>query len=102
MAKRWPIVNRYRVGDPVTVRALFPSGHARAPFYTRGHSGEVVRVTGPFRNAEERAYGRTGARVPLYRVQFRQRDLWPDYVGNGGDTLVVDLYEHWLESGDRR
>lgn len=94
-------MNRYRIGDPVTVRALFPSGHARAPFYTRGRSGQVVRITGPFRNAEERAYGRTGARVPLYRVQFRQRDLWPEYVGSSADTLVVDLYEHWLEPGGR-
>lgn len=95
-------MNRYREGDPVMVRALFPPSHARAPYYTRGQAGEVVRVTGPFRNAEERAYGRPGARVPLYRVRFRQRDLWPDYVGSGGDTLVVDLYEHWLEQGDRR
>ena len=95
-------MNRYREGDPVKVRARYPSGHVRAPFYTRGRSGEVVRVTGPFRNAEERAYGRTGARVPLYRVQFCQRDLWPDYVGSSGDTLVVELYEHWLEPGDRR
>lgn len=94
-------MNRYRKGDPVTVRALFPRGHVRAPFYTRGHSGEVMRVTGPFRNAEERAYGRTGARVPLYRVRFRQCDLWPDYIGNDDDTLVADLYEHWLEPGDR-
>lgn len=93
-------MNRYREGDPVTVRALFPPGHVRAPFYTRGHSGEVVRVTGPFRNAEERAYGRAGVRVPLYGVRFRQRDLWPDYAGNGDDTLVADLYEHWLEPGD--
>ena len=95
-------MNRYREGDPVTVRALFPPGHVRAPYYTRGHSGEVVRVTGPFRNAEERAYGRTGIKVPLYRVRFRQRDLWPDYIGTGHDTLVADLYEHWLDPGNRR
>ena len=94
-------MNRYREGDSVKVRALFPPGHVRAPFYTRGHSGEVVRVTGPFRNAEERAYGHPGVRVPLYRVRFRQRDLWPDYIGSRDDTLVADLYEHWLEPGDR-
>jgi len=94
-------MNRYREGDPVTVRALFPPGHIRAPFYTRGHSGEVVLVAGPFRNAEERAYGRPGVKVPLYRVRFRQRDLWSDYTGKRDDTLVADLYEHWLEPGDR-
>ena len=57
----------------------------------------MVRITGPFPNAEERAYGRDGDREPLYRVRFRQRDLWPNYPGSARDTLVVDIYEHWLE-----
>jgi hypothetical protein len=30
-------------------------------------------------------------------VRFGQRELWPDYAGPEGDTLVADLYEHWLE-----
>ena len=96
------VTNRYRNGDPVVVRAHFPPGHARAPYYTRGHAGEVVRITGPFPNAEERAYGRDGAREPLYRVRFRQRDLWPNYPGSAHDTLVVDIYEHWLEPGSHQ
>ena len=83
------------------VRAHFPPGHARAPSYARGHSGEVERIAGPFPNAEERAYGRSGSREPLYRVRFRQMDLWPDYRGSARDTLVIDFYEHWLEPGDR-
>ena len=97
-----PAASRYRQGDRVLVRAHFPPGHARAPWYTRGHTGEVVRITGPFPNAEERAYGRTGAPEPLYRVRFRQHDLWPDYAGGADDTLVADIYEHWLEPGDRQ
>lgn len=84
------------------MRAQFPSGHIRAPYYTRGHTGEVVRITGPFPNAEERAYGRPGAPEPLYRVRFRQHDLWPGYAGGADDTLVADIYEHWLEPGDRQ
>ena len=95
-------VSRYRNGDRVLVRAHFPTGHARAPWYTRGHTGEVVRIAGPFPNAEERAYGRPGAPEPLYRVRFRQHDLWPDYAGGADDTLVADIYEHWLEPGDRQ
>ena len=90
-------MNRFRKGDAVNVRAHDPPGHARAPHYTRGRRGMVKRITGPFPNAEERAYGRPGASEPLYRVRFRQRDLWPDYAGSAPDTLVVDLYEHWLE-----
>ena len=97
-----PATSRYGHGDRVLVRAHFPPGHIRAPYYTRGHTGEVVQITGPFPNAEERAYGRPGAPEPLYRVRFRQHDLWPDYEGGADDTLVADIYEHWLEPGDRQ
>ena len=96
-----PAASRYREGDRVLVRAQFQPGHIRAPYYTRGHTGVIVQITGPFPNAEERAYGRTGAPEPLYRVRFRQHDLWPDYAGGANDTLVADIYEHWLEPGDR-
>ena len=34
----------------------------------------------------------------LYRVQFRQADLWPGYAGGPNDSVVADLYEHWLEA----
>ncbi len=34
---------------------------------------------------------------PLYRVRFAQSRVWPDYSGAPGDTLDVELYEHWLE-----
>jgi len=96
-----PATSRHEYGDRVQVRAHFPPGHIRAPYYTRGHTGEVVQITGPFPNAEERAYGRAGALEPLYRVRFNQHDLWPDYAGSADDTLVADIYEHWLEPGDR-
>jgi nitrile hydratase len=33
----------------------------------------------------------------LYRVRFLQSDVWDDYRGGPGDTLDIDLYEHWLE-----
>ena len=94
-------MNRFRKGDRVRVRARYPRGHARAPFYTRGHGGIVTRVTGPYPNAEERAYGRAAPSETLYRVRFRQADLWPDYEGVEGDSLVADFYEHWLEPGNR-
>jgi nitrile hydratase len=34
----------------------------------------------------------------LYRVQFRQIDVWPDYAGPPQDTLQVEVYENWLEA----
>ncbi len=88
---------RFAPGDPVRVRAAFPPGHVRTPFYTRGRRGEVLTIAGWFRNPEELAYGRDGAPArPLYRVRFDQTELWGTAEAPG-DDVVVDLYEHWLE-----
>ena len=47
---------------------------------------------------DELAFGRgDGARQTLYRVRFAQTTLWPDYDGPAGDTIDIELYEHWLE-----
>ena len=86
------------VGETVTVRAAFPPGHTRAPTYIRGRRGIVDRIIGAYPNPEELAYGRSGGpALPLYRVRFRQRDLWTDYAGGTDDTIIVDVYENWLE-----
>lgn len=89
---------RFATGDRVTVRRSDAPGHLRTPFYIRGQAGVVERVCGPFPNPEELAYGRNGlpARA-LYRVRFRQADVWPGYVGSPDDHLEVEIYEHWLE-----
>jgi nitrile hydratase subunit beta len=88
----------FRIGQTVRVRAAWPPGHVRTPHYLRGRSGVVESIAGRFANPEELAYGRDGLPVrALYRVRFRQRELWPDYAGQAADTAVVDLYEHWLE-----
>jgi nitrile hydratase len=82
----------------VCVRAADPPGHVRTPHYTRGRCGTVDSYAGDFANPEELAYGRSGEpAVPLYRVRFEQREVWADYRGEPRDTLVVDIYEHWLE-----
>jgi len=51
-----------------------------------------------FRDPERLAYHRPGlpAQV-LYKVRFRQREVWPTYRGFDGDHIEVDIYEHWLE-----
>ena len=35
--------------------------------------------------------------LPLYRVRFRQQEVWPDYRGNEDDVLEVEIFQHWLE-----
>ncbi|MGE3806957.1 MAG: SH3-like domain-containing protein [Gemmataceae bacterium] len=88
----------FQPGDRVRVRALFPPGHVRTPWYIRGKEGIIERVLPAFPNPEECAYGRSGLPgQPLYRVRFLQRELWPDYQGAAGDTIDVEIYQHWLE-----
>jgi nitrile hydratase len=92
VAARFPVGARVRVKDrPV-------SGHVRTPSYVRGKAGWVAACHGAYRNPEDLAYGRDGLpKQPLYLVAFRQTDLWPGYPGSPGDTLYVDIYQHWLE-----
>ena len=89
---------RFAVGDRVAVRRAFPLGHIRTPYYARGAVGDVERICGAFGNPEELAFGRRDRpKQTLYRVRFDQTALWPDYDGPAGDTIDIELYEHWLE-----
>jgi nitrile hydratase len=88
----------FAIGQPVRVRRAFPPGHVRTPWYVRGRQGAIEAIAGHFANPEELAYGRDGLpRRALYRVRFRQSELWQDYRGAAADSAVVDLLEHWLE-----
>ena len=87
----------YAPGDKVTVIRTHPPGHRRTPYYIRGKTGEIERVCGDFPNPEELAYGFDGLpKKTLYRVRFRQKEVWADYRGPDGDTVDVDIFEHWL------
>jgi len=89
---------RFREGDRVAVRNAYPLGHVRTPFYARGKRGVVERLCGFYPNPEELAYARPGLpKEPLYRVRFRQSDLWPDYSGAPRDTVDIEIYQRWLE-----
>ncbi|MBV8888657.1 MAG: nitrile hydratase subunit beta [Alphaproteobacteria bacterium] len=92
---------RYRPGERVRVRRAAPPGHLRTPWYIRGRAGVVERLCGSFGNPEELAYGRSGEpRQPLYRVRFRQSEVWPGYSGAAPDTIDVEIYQHWLERAE--
>ena len=89
---------RFNAGDRVSVRAAYPVGHVRVPYYIRGKSGVVERFCGSYPNPEELAYARSGLpKQPLYRVRFRQSEVWQAYRGKDGDTVDVEIYQHWLE-----
>ena len=89
---------RFAIGERVKVRAAAPLGHIRTPFYIRGQIGEIERLCGSFPNPEELAQMRDGLpAIPLYRVRFRQKEVWPDYRGPDADVLEIEIFQHWLE-----
>ena len=89
---------RFEAGDRVRVLSEDKPGHVRTPGYIRGRTGRVESVLGEFRNPESLAYGGPGLpERPLYKVSFRQEDLWEDYPDPTDDELCADIYEHWLE-----
>lgn len=93
-----PETAAFEPGERVRVRQVDAPGHIRTPHYIRGKTGVVERFVGHFKNPEELAYGRSGKPLcALYRVRFQQAQVWPDYQGPAGDTIDIDLYEHWLQ-----
>jgi nitrile hydratase len=89
---------RYKPGDRVRVMKAYPPGHIRTPYYIRGCVGEIERLCGAFPNPEELAQMRDGQPAqPLYRVRFRQKDVWPGYKGAGQDVVEIEIYQHWLD-----
>lgn len=98
-----PIRGAFAPGARVRVRAAFPPGHVRTPYFLRGKEGVIDSLAGEFPNPEELAYGRTGLpRLALYRVLFRQPDLWPAYASAAADTVIADIFEHWLDEATER
>jgi len=91
---------KFQVGDTVRVDDRLPLGHCRAPLFVRGRTGTIVVIHGAFRDPERLAYHQPGLPLKiLYKVRFRQTDLWENYSGKPNDQLEVDVYENWLKPG---
>ena len=85
-------------GDSVVIDDRVALGHCRTPWYLRGKTGVVAHTHGAFRDAEKLAYHKPGQpKRVLYKVRFKQAELWPNYTGPASDTLESDIYEHWLK-----
>ncbi len=91
----------YPPGSAVRVKDDWPETrgpvHIRTPHYLRGRPGRIVRRLGAFPNPEDLAFGRPAAVVPLYHVAFDAAAIWPE--PHQPDTLLVEIFEHWLEPG---
>lgn len=90
-------IPKFQLGESVRVDNRPTEGHCRAPLFIRGQVGTVVALHGTFRDPERLAYHQPGLPAQnLYKVRFKQTDIWPDYAGNQSDDLEVDVYENWL------
>ena len=88
----------YRINDRVRIKNVYPQGHHRTPWFIKGKIGLIAAIYGKFLNPEQRAYGLDGCpKQALYRIQFKQKNVWVNYLGETQDTLCVDLYERWIE-----
>ncbi|MEE2746746.1 MAG: SH3-like domain-containing protein [Pseudomonadota bacterium] len=89
----------FNVGELVRVINARPPGHRRTPGYIRGKVGIIERICGAYPNPEELAYGFDGLpKRVLYRVAFKQLDVWSDYKGSSQDQLEIEIFEHWLDA----
>lgn len=70
--------------------------HLRTPGYIFGAKGVIERVCGSFLNPELLAYRKPDKKQILYRVRFKQAELWEHYEGSLDDTIDVEIYDHWL------
>ncbi|WP_255466017.1 SH3-like domain-containing protein [Roseococcus sp. SYP-B2431] len=90
---------RFSAGQAVRVKDSKPEQvarlHLRTPHYARGRIGRVERVLGTFPNPEDIAFNRPAEPRVLYHVLFDQPPVWGE--GQQGDTLLIELFEHWLE-----
>ena len=95
-------MGEFHPGDAVRVLPRTVETHHRTPAYVKGKVGRVRALSGRFRNPETRAYGGSGLpKRNLYLVEFSMSDLWGEgYGGLVTDTLVIDVYEQWLEAAD--
>lgn len=90
---------QFGAGDRVRIAARFDKRHHRVPAYVKGHAGTIERVCLAQPQPELAAYHKLDEpRETVYRVRLNQIDLWPDYRGADGDTLEIEIFEHWLEA----
>lgn len=88
---------QFMPGTRVKVDTRGALGHCRAPHYLRGIEGKIVEILGSYKDPERLAYHKPGfPALPLYKVRFEQRHIWPNYRSAGNDDLEADLYENWL------
>jgi hypothetical protein len=89
---------KFAVGDILKVSEKFPIGHYRVPTYMRGKTVKVTEVIGKYINPETEAFGKNaGDKMWCYHVTIHEPELWPDYQGQPQDSVIIEIFESWLE-----
>ena len=99
------MTSRFNVGDRVRIDTRSEPRHHRVPAFVKGREGIIERVCAAHPPPERVAKADPDGDVfTVYRVRLMQKDLWPDYIGPHGDSLEIEIFEHWLEAvnGDDR
>ncbi len=86
---------QFKPGDRVTVRTNLATGHHRTPAFVQGKTGVIEILHGTFGNPDQG--GSAEPQQPLYLVRLDQTHIWDQYDPSSNDTILLDLYEHWLE-----
>ena len=89
---------RFQVGDTVQVKVRGPEGYNRTPIYLRGKKGVVDSIHGEFVNARGLGYGKAEEHQTLYAVSFNLAYVRGCDPESSRDTLIVDVFEEWLET----
>eukprot|EP01084_Bolivina_argentea_P145428 254904_1 len=114
LAKTGKPTIKFKKGDIVRVRnvcdsniryenwrlylGLIGSTHVRSPGYIVDQIGEILSNEGLFENDELKSLGINDTKVVIYRVRFKQRDLFPNkQFKNIEDTIDLEILSHWLE-----
>jgi len=86
-------------GTRVRARLGDPDHHTRVPRYVRGHTGVIVEDTGQWPLPDDVARRIDPPRVEtVYAVRFPAVDLW----GSGDHSVILDLWESYLEEAEAR
>lgn len=85
----------FNIGDRVTARKQYSSGHSRAPSYVQGSIGTVIRHHGCHFYPDEASQGRTVGEH-LYTVLFTNQSLWGKTEENA--EVCIDLWQPYLST----
>jgi len=96
---------RFNPGDRVRTARYNPNrrasgGHTRLPSYAMGRIGTVKILHGNYVLPDSNAHFQGESPEPLYAVEFTAAALWHHEAGNPADTVILDLWQSYLEAAE--